>query len=321
MTNLWEEYALPETIEEALETFAEAGEEAALMAGGTDLLIDLQEEGVAERPRLLIDVTAIPDLQGINIEEDQVYVGAAATHAEIISHQGLRQVATALVEGCQVIGGPQVRNVATVGGNVAHALPAADSMLGLLAFDAEAQIATLTEEGKVTRRWMPLQTLFAGPGVNTLVPYRELIVSFRFAPIREGSGSAFRRIMRPQGIALPIMGLACKLVLDGDKEVIREARIVPGPIAPVPTRAVKTEKVLIGERVDQKVFQRAEETAWEECHPRTSKYRATSEYRKMMISRLLRKALSAAASRAQTGEIHIDQPFIGERGVRPKTNA
>lgn len=317
--NLWEEYAMPESIEEALETFSKAGESAALVAGGTDLLIDLQEEEVEERPRLLIDVTAIPDLQGINIREGQVTLGAATTHAEVISHEALRQVATALVEGCQVIGGPQVRNVATIGGNVAHALPAADSMLGLMALDAEAQIATLTEERDVTKRWVPLQSLFEGPGVNTLVPFRELIVSFRFDALREGEGSAFRRIMRPQGIALPIMGLACKLVLDEDKEIIQEARIVPGPIAPVPTRAVKTEEALVGQRVGQEVFQKAEEIAWEECHPRTSKHRATSEYRKWMISRLLRHALTAAASRAQTGVVEIDQPFIGERGVRPKT--
>ncbi|MFO8037279.1 MAG: FAD binding domain-containing protein [Anaerolineales bacterium] len=319
--NLWEDYAIPETIEEALETFSKAGDSAALVAGGTDLLIDLQEEGVEERPKLLIDVTAIPDLQGIHIREGQVTLGAATTHAEVISHEELRRVATALVEGCQVIGGPQVRNVATIGGNVAHALPAADSMLGLLAFDAEAQIATLTEGGDVTKHWVPLQSLFAGPGKNTLVPYRELIISFRFEALEDGSGSAFRRIMRPQGIALPIMGLACKLVLDDEKEVIQEARIVPGPIAPVPTRAVKTEEVLVGERVDQEVFRKAEEIAWEECHPRTSKHRATSEYRKWMISRLMRKALSAAASRAQTGEILIDQPFIGERGVRPSMSA
>ncbi len=311
---------MPGTIEEALKAFSAAGESAALIAGGTDLLIDLQEKAVEERPRLLIDVTAIPELQGIEIREDQVRLGAAATHAEVISHQELREIATVLVEGCQVIGGPQVRNVATIGGNVAHALPAADSMLGLLALDAEAQIATLPEEGDVTRRWVPLQDLFAGPGVNTLVPYRELIVSFRFDAVREGTGSAFRRIMRPQGIALPIMGMACKLVLDSKKEIINDARVVPGPIAPVPTRARETEKALIGAKVDQEIFHKAEEVAREECSPRTSKHRATSEYRNMMITRLLREALSAAARRAQTGEIKIDQPFIGERGVRPRAS-
>lgn len=315
---LWDEYYLPESIQEALTLFHESGESAALIAGGTDLLIDLQEEELESRPRILIDVTAIPELQGVRQEGEMIHLGAAATHAEVISHDMIRDRATALVEGCQVIGGPQVRNVATVGGNVAHALPAADSTLGLVALDAEAQIATLEEDGSIARRWVPMPDLFAGPGKNTLIPYRELIVAFRFQGLTGYAASAFRRIMRPQGIALPIMGLACKLVLDDSGAMIQDARIVPGPIAPVPSRATRTEQALIGQKADQEVFEEAEEVAQQECQPRTSKYRATSEYRVMMIRNLLREALSAAAERARTGEIVIEQPYIGEYGVRPR---
>jgi len=316
--NLWEDYLIPGSVKEALKAFSKAGKSGALVAGGTDLFIDLKEEAVEERPRLLIDVTAIPELQGIEIGETHIRLGAAVTHAEIISQEELRQNATVLVEGCQVIGGPQVRNVATIGGNVAHALPAADSMLGLMALGTEVEIATLLDDGeRISRRWVPLETLFAGPGTNTLVPYRELIVSFRFEVPEVMSGSAFRRVMRPQGIALPIMGLACKIDLDDSGEMIKEARIVPGPIGPVPTRAKMTEQALIGKEVSRDAFQYAEEVASEECKPRTSKRRATSEYRILMIKRLLKKALWAAADRAQTGKVHIDQPFIGERGVRP----
>jgi len=314
---LWDEYLLATSVKEALETFASEKDSAALVAGGTDLFIDLKAEDIQSRPRTLIDVTSIPELQGIEIADGRVRLGAATTHAEIISHEFLRSRATALVEGCQVIGGPQVRNVATVGGNVAHALPAADSTLGLIALGAEAQIATLTENGDIARRWVPMADLFAGPGKNTLLPYRELLVAFRFQPPGEGAASAFRRIMRPQGIALPIMGLACFLQLDDQKKIIEDARIVPGPIAPVPTRARETENILVGAESGEELFARAEAVAREECQPRTSKYRATAEYRNKMIRYLLRDALRTADYRARTGDVKIGKPFIGERGVRP----
>ncbi len=315
---LWDDYFLPASVDEALQKFSESGESAALVAGGTDLLIDLKEEELQSRPEVLIDVTSIPELRGIEVTDQAVRLGAATTHAEIISNQALRKLATALVEGCQVIGGPQVRNVATVGGNVAHALPAADSTLGLMALKAEAQVATLTETGQVERRWVPMADLFAGPGKNTLLPNRELIVAFRFPALRHAAASAFRRIMRPQGIALPIMGLACMIQLDTDSGRIEEARVVPGPIAPVPSRATRTEDHLIGQHPGEELFQEAEDMAKEECQPRTSKYRATADYRKRMIGHLLHDALRAAVHRAQTGKIVIEQPFIGERGVRPR---
>lgn len=314
---LWSDYFMPSSLKEALADFARLGDDAALVAGGTDLLIDLQEESADARPDVLIDVTAIPELHGIEVEDGMVRFGAAVTHAEIIANKALGRVATALVEGCQVIGGPQVRNVATVGGNVAHALPAADSTLGLMALDAEAEIATLQDDGSVSRRWVPLPSLFAGPGRNTLTPYRELIVAFRFQAIGEHEGSAFRRIMRPQGIALPILGLACSLGLDDAGETIEWARIAPGPIAPVPSRAPKTEQALVGQPATAETFATVTEVALQECHPRTSKHRATSDYRKLMISHLLQGALSAAADRARTGDVTIGQPFIGERGVKP----
>ena len=311
---LWNEYLLPATTEEALTAYAEHGDDADLIAGGTDLLIDMQEEEASSRPGVLIDVTAIPALQGISVTDGMVQFGAAVTHAEIIAHDAMRRVATALVEACQVIGGPQVRNVATVGGNVAHALPAADGTLGLMALEAEVELATLEDDGSVSRRWVPLPSLFAGPGT----PHRELIVGFRFQGTGDAEGSAFRRIMRPQRIALPIMALACSLGLDEAGETITWARIAPGPIAPVPSRAPKTEEALVGRPATPDTFVKATDVALEECRPRTSKYRATSDYRNLMISHLLQGALAAAAERARSGEVAIDQVFIGERGVKVK---
>ena len=139
---------------------------------------------------------------------------------------------TALAESCGVVGGPQVRNVATIGGNVAHALPAADGAIGLLALGAEAQICTLAED-RVRCEWRPLLSLFAGPGQNTLMR-NQMVGAFRFPVIAPGQASAFDRIMRPQGVALPILGVAVKLTLDETGRRVQKAAIAIGPAGPIP---------------------------------------------------------------------------------------
>lgn len=276
---------------------------AQLIAGGTDLLLEMQQ---GHRPPVeaMVDVTAIGELTGIGERDGDIEIGAAATHTAIVKSELIVQKATCLVESCGVIGGPQVRNVATLGGNVAHALPAADGTTALVALDARVEVASPSG-----RRWMPILSVFKGPGISTLEQGRELITRFRFAAANNGSGTAFKRIMRPQGVALPI--LACAVWVDvgpdaGDGPVeaaaVRDVRICIGPVKPVPVRAESAEAALrgrsLGEALDDCV-----EAARSEFMPRTSKHRATSEYRLEMIEVLLRRALPLATRRALGEEI------------------
>ncbi|GAB4450301.1 MAG: xanthine dehydrogenase family protein subunit M [Anaerolineae bacterium] len=293
----WTHYHTPHTVDEALDLLAQYGGQARVVAGGTDLILELQQ---GHRPPVaaLIDVTRIDALQALQVDGDTLTLGAGVTHTQIVRSDVLAARATCLVESCGVIGGPQVRNVATLGGNVAHALPAGDGTTSLVALDAEAEIAW----GERRRReWAPIGSLFKGPGRSLIDPTRDLLVGFRFALAGPREGSAFKRIMRPQGVALPVLGCAIWLRLD-DGARVHAARVCIGPVAPTPVRADAVEAALLGRPVDEATVAEAVAAAQASLHPRTSKYRATAAYRAEMAAVLLRQALPLAARRALTGE-------------------
>lgn len=295
--SLWNHYYTPTSIPEALTLLRDYGEQARIVAGGTDLLLDLQF-GNHPPVEALVDVTRIGGLNAVRGEEGWVVIGAAVTHTQIEQSALLRAHGAALVESCSVVGGPQVRNVATIGGNVAHALPAADGTIGLLALDAEAQVCTLTPSGEVVYAWQPLLTLFAGPGRNTL-GHHQMLGAFRFPKLRARQASAFDRIMRPQGVALPILGVAAKVTLDVAQRRVCEAAIAIGPAGPVPFRATEAEAVLVAAAgFDETVVEAAIAAAQAQAQLRTSKHRASKEYRQEMVAVLLRRVLGMTVARA-----------------------
>lgn len=293
---LWERYYTPRTTDEAIELLQRHAGAARVIGGGTDLLLDIKQghEPVAQA---LVDVTYVEEMTRIEQQGDTMWVGAGTTHSQVVNTPVIAARATCLVESCGVVGGPQVRNVATLGGNVAHALPAADGTTSLVALDAEAEI---WHDGG--RRTVPIRDLFRGPGQSLLDPTRDLLIGFRFALAGEREGSAFKRIMRPQGVALPVLAAAAWLRLAADGQTVEDVRVCVGPVAPVPTRVTSVEGVLRGKVWGSDVLDEVVAVAREDLHPRTSKYRATSEYRVEMIEVLLRRALPLAIERARTGE-------------------
>ena len=194
-------------------------------------------------------------------------------------------------EACCLIAGPQVRNAATLGGNVAHALPAADGTIALLCLDVQAELADISG-----RRLVPLAELFLGPGKSALMQNREILVGFHVPLSLSGQGSAFRRIMRLQGIALPILNLSAWV--ERKKDVLTRTRIACGPSGPTPRRLSKTEELLTGKRLDGTLLDLALETLLAEVNFRTSPHRATAEYRQDQAGVLLQEALTSAWDRA-----------------------
>ncbi len=295
----WQEYYLVTSVEEALQALAVHRGKARVIAGGTDLLLDLEERDVPP-PAALVDISRVEIMRAIYQEGDHIHVGAAATHTQIVQSELLGEHATCLVESCGVIGGPQVRNVATIGGNVAHALPAADGTVSLVALEAEAEVARLDEDGRVHRSWRPILDLFLGPGQSAVDSTRELIVAFRFRARQPHEGSAFDRIMRPQGIALPILGMAARVRLSSDGKRFEHVSLCIGPAGPVPFRAHGAEQVLVGQSADSdEVLYQAVEAALREARLRTSKYRATKAYREEMVRVLMRRIIPRAVARAR----------------------
>ncbi len=289
--SLWKYYHTPKTVEEALDLLAEYDGEAQVVAGGTDLILEMHE---GRRPpvKALVDVTHITGLDQIQRGDEWITIGAAVTHTQIVRSQLVREHGTALAEGSSVVGGPQVRNVGTLCGNVAHALPAADGTVALIALGAEGQVTN-----HAGSRWVPLLDLFEGPGYSAVDSSRELLTAVRFRPTGEREASAFTRVMRPQGVALPMFVVAVMVRLDTAGERFEKTGVSLGPVAPTPYRSRVAEEILQGAEAGDEAYQRAVEAALEECHPRTSKYRATSEYRVEMIQTLLPKALETAVAR------------------------
>lgn len=285
----WTSYHLPQTLDEALAILQNEPHSKAI-AGGTDLLLELQQ-GRHAPVRTLVDLSAIREMQKLEQNEETLWIGAGVPLNRVIAWQPTRQFATALFEAASLIGGPQVRNVATLGGNVAHALPAADGAIALLALDAQVILAT--PEGQ---RVQPLLACYAGPG-KTALQRTEIIVAFRVPVSRTGEASAFRRVMRPQGVAIAIENMGIWLRRENDH--IADIRIAVGPAGPVPYRAQQTEATLRGKPLTEETLADAEKALQAEARFRTSPHRATAEYRYHLAGVLLRQTLQTAWQRTQ----------------------
>lgn len=278
------------SIKDALQAMSQATGAIALLAGGTDLLLDIQQ-GRHDVVDTLVDITNIPEMKVLERRDDHIFIGAAVTHRKLTTSPLIREHAHALTEATGLIGGPQVRNVATLGGNVAHALPAADGTIALMALNATALIAA--PDGM---RTIPLIELFAGPGKNTLDPRSELLVGFHL-PLREAlTGSAFKRIMRPQGVAIAILNCAVWVQREGD--LITDVRISVGPSGPTPRRMTAAEAILKGKAPTDTAIEEAYQALLSEASFRTSRHRATQEYRQKMVGVLLINTLQQAWQRA-----------------------
>ena len=287
--SLWKQYHIATTIDDALEALANSPQPACLVAGGTDLLLELQQ-GHHSPVQTLVDLTRIPELNMLELRAERLFIGASVPVNCVSKSPLVIAHAQAVAEGCALIGGPQVRNAATLGGNVAHALPAADGMIGLVAMDAVAVVAD-----KTGSREVPILSLFRGPGVSSLINGKEILVGFYIAIQKSNQASAFRRIMRPQGVALPILNTAVWLERNGD--LLKQVRIAVGPAGPTPQRALALEKFLIGTVFNQANLDGAKELLRTTMRFRTSPYRSTADYRYQVGEILLEEVLAAAWER------------------------
>jgi CO/xanthine dehydrogenase FAD-binding subunit len=253
-------------------------------------LLDL-EQGRHSPVRTLLDVTSIQEMTALEVRDEQLFVGAAVPVNQIVLNPLVCAHAQALTEACNLIAGPQVRNVATLGGNVAHALPAADGTIALLALNAQAEVAGVTGIRRV-----PFKELFLGPGKSALKHGQELLVGFYLSLSKSGQASCFKRIMRPQGVALPIINLA--VWLERDIDLIRQIRIAVGPGGPTPWSGTEAEKVLIGKPLNDETLNAALEALLAQVGFRSSARRASADYRRHIVTGLFRDVLETAWDRA-----------------------
>ena len=291
MTNAWRNYHTPATVDAAIELLQHYDDGARVIGGGTDFLVETRR-GLHRPSEAIVDATRIEGLDRITEEDGYIVIGCGVTHSRIVADRRIRAHASCLAESCGVIGGPQVRNVGTLAGNVAHALPAGDGTIGLLALDGEIEIASASG-----RRWIPARDSFVGPGRSVIDRRQEVLTRLRFRPTGEQEGSAHHRVMRPQGLCLPIISTAARVRLDEANNIVA-ATISMGPVGPVPWVAEPAMAVLQGGPPTRQRFDEAAEAVIAEVTLRTSKYRATSEYRRSMIRTYLPLILASAVERA-----------------------
>ena len=279
------EFFEPTTLAEASRLFAQ--EHAQLLAGGTDLVIGMK--ALTETPQSVISLQKIPGLTGITTEADNsISIGAMAKVREVELSADIQQHHTALAEGASEIGSIQIRNLATIGGNIAHASPAADTVAGLLVADAQVDIANADGE-----RTVPINELFTGPGQTVLTP-GEIITRFRLpSPV---SGSHYIKHKIREVMDLAFIGVAASINLDNG--TITDARIGLAAVAPTPIRATAAENLLNGNAPTAELVEQAGEAAAAASSP-ISDLRCSAEHRKEMVDVLTRRTIQQALERAR----------------------
>jgi CO/xanthine dehydrogenase FAD-binding subunit len=288
----WEEYLVPTSLEEALAMLRERRGQARVIAGGTDLIIQLKKKEAAAR--CLVDVTNLDELKGIELEDGFIRVGACVTHQELASSSLIRERAAALAEGASQVGSPQIRNMGTVGGNIVNAQPAADTVVPLMALEAEVEVATATG----TRR-EPLGGLCIGPGQCTVDSTAEILTTVRFRALDPNQGSAFERLAKRKALSLPILNAAAVVTLNDGGDTFQEVRLAVGPIGPTPARAFSAEEALRGAAVEAQAVAAAMELAAREAQPRSNPLRGSQGYRQEMVKVLLRRSIERAVQVAR----------------------
>ncbi len=237
-------YARPETLEEALLFLKRHGPHTRPLAGGTDVMVDLRS-GKLKAPYLL-DISRLPELQGISMSEEGLSIGAGVTISEIHSSPLVAEHAPSLIKSCAFFGSLQIRNVATMGGNVGNASPSADTAPALLVHGAEAVLA-----GAAGARRVPVENLFEGPYRSGLKSH-ELMLRFILKPAR-GMFSDFQKIGRRKALAIARMSMAILAESAGDG-TFRFVRLALGSATPTPMRVRALESFLAGKRPDRKTL-------------------------------------------------------------------
>ncbi len=271
------DYHRPASIQQAIGLLASTPG-ARPLAGGTDLLVQVKKG--QRSPGALVSLRSIPRLRHIRIGQ-RVSLGAGATIADILHHQDLKGLYPALVQAASTLGSMQIRNVATVGGNLCNASPAADLAPPLLVLGARARII-----GPRGEREVPLQDFFIAPG-STVLASDELLLSLSLPLPEPGSGSIF---MRKSRVAMDLakVSVAVQLCVDGSR--CRQIHVAAGAVAPVPLRLSRVEDMLRGAELTGDLLERAAGLA-QDCVSPITDLRSSAEYRRKLVAVLLRRCL------------------------------
>ncbi|MFN8497815.1 MAG: FAD binding domain-containing protein [Anaerolineae bacterium] len=277
---LWSQYYSPATLEEALAILAREGRNARIIAGGTDLVIEL-DRGV-RRLNAIIDITRIADLNRIRIEDGRVYLGPLVTHNHVVASSLCVEGALPLAQAAWQVGAPQIRNRGTVAGNLITASPANDTITPLMALDASVTLASVRGQ-----RDVPLGEFYSGVR-RTVMSDDEMLTGIHFPALSPNRRGVFIKQGLRRAQAISVVNVAVVLTFDGD--VVSDARIALGSVAPTVIRAAEAETLLKGRRLDDAAIVAAAEAAKRAARP-IDDVRSPAAYRRHIVGVLTARAL------------------------------
>ena len=285
------DYFAPRSLEEACALLARYGEEAKVLAGGTDLLVQMKQ-GLLE-PKYMINIKAIPGLNRIQYSQKEgLRLGSLVIHHELMSNPIIQEKFSILAQAASQIGGVQTRNLGTIGGNIAHGAPSADTAPPLLLLGAKVKIV-----GHKKSRTIPIEDFFLGPG-QTALQRDEVLMEIRVPTLAPGTTAVYLKLGQRRALDIAIVGVAALITLAGRDSLCQDIKLALGAVAPTPIRAKRAEEMLRGKLITETLLEQASQVAAEEAQP-ISDLRSSAEYRLEMVKVLVKRAIEQALEGAR----------------------
>jgi xanthine dehydrogenase iron-sulfur cluster and FAD-binding subunit A len=303
---MWREVIRPASLDEALGVLATHGSSARIVAGGTDVLVELQR-GV-KPTATLIDVSALHELKYVRRSGDAITIGGLATHNDVLAAPFARETMLPLVQACIEVGAPQIRTRGTIAGNLVTASPANDTIAPLIALDAELVLVSVSGERSVR-----LADFYTGFRTTDLRP-DELVREIRFAALDTGRRGIFLKLGLRRAQAISVIDIAVVIARDAEG-VVNGVRIALGCLAPTVVRAHSAERYLMGKRLDDATCGEAGRLACDDAAP-IDDVRGSAGYRRTTLAALIARALERLAN-GREGDGYPDAPVLLETPAPP----
>jgi CO/xanthine dehydrogenase FAD-binding subunit len=310
------DYQRPGTLREVLTILEEYRDKASPLAGGTDLVVEMSYRSILQlagaagsdaaehatvarvpamrRPEVVVSLSGLSELRGVTEGQGRLQVGALTTMAEFAAQADISRAVWALRDAAETMGSPLIRNRATIGGNLVHARPAADTAVAVLALNGRLELASTKGS-----RWVDVSSFFTGPGTSVRRP-DELLIQIEL-PCPLHAGSAYLRQGTRRQLEIALVGAASWIGLDPDSGGVADARIALGAVAPTPILATEAASALVGQAPTSEALSAAAALARREAKP-IDDFRGSAAYRLELIEVLVRRSLGIALSRARGEE-------------------
>lgn len=280
-------YVNAKSVEEALDALKLANGTGRILAGGTDFMLDMEQGKF--NCETIVDITSVPEMTGIALEDGYLVIGSAVTLDKIAKDSLVKEHFPSLAKGCNVVGSRQIRNIATLGGNVATAQPAADGAIALACFDPTFIVVDHGGERK-----LKIEEMYVGFGKSAVDPTFQILTKIVLPiPDKKSEAASFVRLELRKSLSLPMLNVSAKI--KAEDGVIGSARIHMAPVGVGPVRATEAEEYLVGKKLDKESISEASLLALKNANPRSNPLRGSKEYREQTLPVLVKRALEDTA--------------------------